>query len=98
MVKLRLKRFGRRHAPFYRLGAIDSRSPRDGRVIEELGWYDPIAKDETKQLSLKADRCRYWLSVGAQPSRTAATLLTRIGVDPKPGQKYEPAAESASSE
>jgi len=74
-VKLRLKRFGRRHRSFYRLNAMDSRSPRDGRVIEQLGWYDPEAKDPDKRLSLKRDRIEHWLSQGAQPSDTVRQLL-----------------------
>ena len=86
MVVLRLKRMGRTHRPFYRLNAMDQRSPRDGRVIEDLGWFDPIAPED-KQLNLKADRVDYWLSVGAQPSQTVKGLLKRIGVDPKPGKK-----------
>lgn len=89
MVRLRLKRFGRTHGPFYRLNAIDKRSPRDGRVIEELGWYDPIAKDPEKQLNLNAERIDYWLSVGAQPSRTAANLIKKIGLDATPGKKLQ---------
>ncbi len=86
MVVLRLKRMGRTHRPFYRLNAMDKRSPRDGRVIENLGWYDPMAPEE-RQLSLKTDRCDYWLSVGAQPSKTVANLLKKLGCDPKPGKK-----------
>ncbi|HIN09396.1 MAG TPA: 30S ribosomal protein S16 [Phycisphaerales bacterium] len=86
MVVLRLKRLGRRHRPFYRLNAMDKRAPRDGRVIEALGWFDPIAPED-KQLSLKADRIDYWLSVGAQPSRTVASLLKRADIDPTPGKK-----------
>ena len=86
MVVLRLKRFGRRHRPFYRLGAMDKRSPRDGTVIEQLGWYDPIAKDDN-QLKINVERVEYWLSKGAQPSRTVATLLKRVGCDPTPGRK-----------
>ncbi len=74
-VKLRLKRLGRRHRSFYRLNAMDSRSPRDGRVIEQLGWYDPNAKDPEKRLSLKRDRIEHWLSQGAQPSDTVRQLL-----------------------
>jgi len=89
MVRLRLKRFGRTHGAFYRLNAIDKRSPRNGRVIEELGWYDPIAKDPDKQLKLNAERIDYWLSVGAQPSRTAANLIKKIGLDPTPGKKLQ---------
>ncbi len=84
MVVLRLKRMGRRHRPFYRLNAMDKRAPRDGRVIEELGWFDPLVDDD-KQLNFKADRIKYWLSVGAQPSDTVRGLLKRIDVDPTPG-------------
>lgn len=79
-VKLRLKRFGRRHRSFYRVNAIDSRAPRDGRVIEQLGWYDPQAADTDKQLSLDRERIEYWLSKGAQPSDTVAGLLKRSGI------------------
>ena len=79
-VKLRLKRFGRRHRSFYRVNAIDSRTPRDGRVIEELGWYDPEAKEPDHQVSLKRERIEYWLSVGAQPSDTVRQILKRHGI------------------
>jgi small subunit ribosomal protein S16 len=82
-VKLRLKRMGRRHRAFYRLGAVDSRSPRDGRVIEELGFYDPLEKDQAKQLRLNNERIEYWLSQGAQPSDTVRSLLRRAGISPK---------------
>lgn len=89
MVRLRLKRFGRKHRPFYRLNAIDARSPRDGRVIEELGHFDPLLADEDKQVVFKGDRVKYWLSVGAQPSDTVASLLKRTGIDPTPGKAVE---------
>jgi small subunit ribosomal protein S16 len=79
-VKLRLKRTGRRHLPCYRLNAIDSRAPRDGRVIEELGSYDPLQKEPEKQISFKRERIEYWLSVGAQPSETVANLLEKAGI------------------
>ena len=99
-VKLRLKRMGRSNHPFYRLNAMDSRSPRDGRVIEELGYYDPRNKDQSKQFVAKLDRCRYWLDVGAIPSETVSSLLKKNGVEhkqlrlPKPGKpKAAPAAE-----
>lgn len=88
MVVLRLKRMGRTHRPFYRLNAMDKRAPRDGRVIEELGWFDPIA-NEDKQLSINVERVDYWLSVGAQPSRTVSTLLKRVGCDPTSGKKLQ---------
>ena len=67
MVVLRLKKMGRAHHPFFRLAAMDKRAPRDGVVIEELGWYEPQGKDG-KQMNLKMDRINHWLSVGAQPS------------------------------
>jgi len=80
VVKLRLKRFGRTHHPVYRLNAIDQRSPRDGRPIEELGTFDPTNKDESIQFKCQEERVRYWLSVGAQPSETVAALLKKAGV------------------
>ncbi len=79
-VKLRLKRFGRRHRPFYRLSAMDVRRPRDGRVIEELGIYDPREKDPAKQLRLEKDRIEHWLKVGAQPTDTVRDLLKKNGI------------------
>ena len=98
-VKLRLKRMGRSNASFFRLNAIDSRSPRDGRVIEELGYYDPRNKDQAKQFVAKLDRCRHWLDVGATPSGTVSSLLKKSGLEhkqlklPKPGKpKVVPAA------
>ena len=96
-VKLRLKRMGRKNAPFYRLNAIDGRSPRDGRVIEELGYYDPRNKDKAKQFITNIERCKHWLDVGAVPSETVSSLLKKGGLEhkmlrlPKPG-KPKPAA------
>jgi small subunit ribosomal protein S16 len=83
-VRLRMKRFGRRHTATYRLNAVDSRSPRDGRVIEELGIYNPCGKDPAKQLILKKERIEYWLGVGAQPSDTVRNLLYKNGFKVKP--------------
>ncbi|TWT40876.1 30S ribosomal protein S16 [Phycisphaerae bacterium RAS1] len=79
-VKLRLKRFGRTHKPLYRLSAMDSRCPRDGVTVEELGQYDPTNADKSKQVQLNAERIKYWLSVGAQPSETVAGLLKLSGI------------------
>jgi small subunit ribosomal protein S16 len=79
-VRLRLKKMGRRHQSFYRLSAMDARRPRDGRVIEHLGWYDPQAKAETAQFSLKRERLEHWLKVGAQPSDTVRQILKRQGI------------------
>ena len=76
-VRLRLKRMGRRHRPFYRVAAMDSRTQRDGRVIDELGHYDPLAEDERQQLVLKLDRIDHWLSVGALPTDTVKHLIER---------------------
>lgn len=80
MVRIRMKRMGRRHRPTYRLAAVDVRASRDGRVLEELGSYDPGNKDSQQQAQLKADRIQYWLSVGAQPTETVRDLLKRQGV------------------
>ena len=100
-VKLRLKRMGRTNLAFFRLSAIDSRSPRDGRTIEELGYYDPRAKDQTKQFVAKIDRCKHWLDVGAIPSETVSSLLKKSGLEhkqlrlPKPGKPKAVVAEAA---
>lgn len=77
MVRIRMQRLGRKSRPFYRISAIDSRTRRDGRVIEQLGWYDPLAKDEAKQVHLEIDRVKHWLSVGAQPSDTVRDMLVK---------------------
>ncbi|HEX4795380.1 MAG TPA: 30S ribosomal protein S16 [Humisphaera sp.] len=102
-VKLRLKRMGRTNAAFYRLSAIDSRSPRDGRVIEELGYYNPREKEQTKQFVAKLDRCKDWLDKGAVPSETVSSLLKRSGVThkqlrlPRPGKPKVAAAAPAAA-
>jgi len=91
-VKIRFRRMGRKNHPFYRLNAIDSRSPRDGRVIEELGYYDPTQKDQAKQFVVKLDRCKHWLDIGAIPSETVSSLLKKNGLEhkqlklPRPGK------------
>jgi small subunit ribosomal protein S16 len=82
-VKLRMTRMGRRHRPFYRINAIDSRTPRDGRVLEKLGHYDPLLKDESKQIVLDHERTKYWLGQGAIPSDTVAQILLREGIKTK---------------
>jgi len=94
MVVLRLKRLGRIHRPFYRICAMDRRSPVNGRAIEELGWYNPVAPEGQPQVHLKADRIDHWLSVGAQPSDTVRSLLKKNDIDPTPGKKL-PAATSS---
>lgn len=77
MVKIRLKRFGRKNHAFWRINAVDHRSPRDGKVIEELGFYDPINKDKAKQVFVNKARVEHWLKTGAQPSDTVRQLLKR---------------------
>lgn len=80
MVKLRLQRMGRNHTAYYRIGAMDIRNPRDGRVLEFLGCYDPQNKDASKQLMLKTERVQDWLKRGAQPTDTVAALLKKAGI------------------
>ncbi|HVP18792.1 MAG TPA: 30S ribosomal protein S16 [Spirochaetia bacterium] len=75
-VRIRLKRFGTKKRPFYRIVVMDSRSPRDGRVLEEIGLYHPIEQKE-KQISISLDRIKDWLSRGATPSATVKRLLNR---------------------
>jgi small subunit ribosomal protein S16 len=77
MVKIRLKRMGRRNRVFFRICAFDAREERDGRSIEQLGTYDPMEKDESKKVVLKRERIEYWLSVGAQPTETVASILKK---------------------
>ena len=75
-VKIRLKRFGTRKRPFYRLVVVDSRRPRDGRSIEEVGFYHPIVPEE-QQVRLKEERIREWLKKGAVPSPTVRRILNK---------------------
>lgn len=95
MVRIRMKAMGRRHQPFYRICAMDARTPRDGRAIEELGWYDPLVRNPEARERLDASRIRYWLSVGAQPSEKVAAILKRNGIKkPAAGEPWElPEAE-----
>jgi len=79
-VRLKLKRYGRRHQPHYRLTAVDRRRTRDTKVIEELGLYNPLNHKEEQQVTLKRERIEYWLSVGAQPTQTVRRLLEKQGV------------------
>ena len=76
-VKIRLKRMGMKKKPFYRVVVADIRSPRDGRFIEEIGYYDPMTKPA--EIKVDNERAKYWLGVGAQPTDTARALLKKIG-------------------
>lgn len=78
MVRIRMKRTGRIHTAAYRLTVVDGRATRDGRAIEELGYYDPCNKNPEQQLKVNAERIAYWISKGAQPSDTVRTLLKRM--------------------
>ena len=78
MVKIRLTRKGARNAPFYRVVVADSRSPRDGRFIESLGYYDPTVNPRVVRLN--GERARHWLDLGAEPSGTVMSLLRQQGI------------------
>ena len=84
VVRIRLARFGRKHRPFYRIVVADSRARRDGKHIERVGTYDPIpAKDGIKEVRLRTERIKYWMSCGAQPSSKVAWLLGKAGILPE---------------
>lgn len=91
MVKIRLMRVGMKGAPSYRVVVAEAQSPRDGRIIENIGWYNPLTDPST--INIDGDRARHWLSVGAQPTESVQSLLVRSGVISKP----EPAAAAAAS-
>jgi small subunit ribosomal protein S16 len=78
-VKIRLKRFGTKKRPYYRIVVMDSRTPRDGRAIEEVGLYHPIEVEE-KQLRVKEDRIKEWIAKGARPSDTVKRLLNKLNL------------------
>ena len=77
-VKLRLRRMGKKKQPIYKLVAADSRSPRDGKFLEAVGFYNPLTNPHT--LDLNEDRIMYWLNVGAQPTHTVKSLLRQKGI------------------
>ena len=77
-VKIRLKRMGMKKKPFYRVVVADIRSPRDGRFIEEIGYYDPLTEPAT--IKIDADAAKKWLGNGAQPTDTARVLLKKSGI------------------
>ncbi len=80
-VRIRLKKLGRTHRPFFRVCAMDGRSPRDGRVIEQLGTYDPMVPHTDARAILNGERIAYWLSVGATPTPKVGTLIKKYGKD-----------------
>ena len=92
MVKIRLRRFGKKNTPVYRVVVADGRSPRDGRIIEEIGTYDPLLKNNNFTLNL--DRVDYWLGVGAQASDTVNSFIKKARKGPVEAADEEPAAEA----
>jgi len=79
-VRIRMKQFGRKHRPYYRICAMDIRRPRDGRVLEQLGTYDPLVPETDARALLNGERIAYWLSVGAQPSDKVRVLIKKYGM------------------
>ncbi len=77
-VKIRLKRMGSHKKPFYRVVVADSRAPRDGKFIEEIGYYNPVS--EPKQVKINDEKANKWLKVGAQPTDTVKKLLQQQGI------------------
>ncbi len=92
-VRIRLTRLGRRNRPFYRIGAFDNRTRRDGEMIEQLGHYDPLNKNEAEQVRLNEERIRYWLSVGAKPSETVASFLRKAKIEIPRKSRRKPAGK-----
>ena len=78
MVKIRLKRMGMKKIPFYRIVIADERSPRDGRFIDQIGYYNPMTKPA--EIKIDGEKAKYWLQCGAQPTDTVRILLKKSGV------------------
>ena len=109
-VRIRMKRMGRKHRPFYRICIMDRQRARDGKAIEEVGFYDTSVADKAKRVSLNMERIDYWLSVGAQPSEKVNALINKVrkgkfgtAAAPPPMQapkapEPEPAPEEETSE
>ena len=79
-VKIRLRRMGAKKAPFYRVVVADSRSPRDGRFIDEIGYYNPVAKPEA-EVKINAEKAEQWLNNGAQPTDVVKKLFVKAGIN-----------------
>jgi len=94
--RIRLKRFGAKNDPHYRIVVADSRRQRDGRAIEELGYYSPAGNPPA--LEVNAERARYWLGVGAQPSDTVRSLLRKAGVVTEPDTQEDTEKASVEAE
>jgi small subunit ribosomal protein S16 len=94
-LKIRLRQQGRTNRAFYRLVVTDSRSPRDGKYVEALGWYNPIEEADDKKLAVKADRIQHWLNVGAQLTENAENLLRKTAPHIVQGQLEKKRAHRA---
>jgi small subunit ribosomal protein S16 len=79
-VKIRMTRMGRRHRPFFRINAVESTTPRDGRILEKLGHYDPLEKTEDKQIVINKERIEFWMGQGAIASDTCAEIFKKHGI------------------
>ncbi|QDT63947.1 30S ribosomal protein S16 [Calycomorphotria hydatis] len=77
-VRIRMKRLGRTHRPFYRICVMDARKARDGKAIEEIGHYDPMVREKSARVKLDMERVDYWMGVGAQPTEKVATLIKKV--------------------
>ena len=110
-VRIRMKRIGRTHRPFYRICVMHQQNARDGKAIEEVGTYDPMVADKSKRVVLKMDRIEHWVGVGAQPSDKVATLIKKVKTGnfgsakapaplqaPKERPKLAPAEEAPAAE
>ncbi len=101
MLKIRLMRVGMKGAPSYRVVVADARSPRDGRIVENIGWYNPLTEPST--ITIDPARANHWLSVGAQPTESAYSLLLRAGIierpprEPREPQSAAPAPKAKKS-
>jgi small subunit ribosomal protein S16 len=76
-----MKKMGRLHRPFFRVCVMDARTPRDGRVLEEVGYYDPMVPETDARAVLNGERINYWIGVGAQPSDKVSVLIKKYGSD-----------------
>lgn len=85
-LKIRLRQQGRKNRVFYRLVVTDSRSPRDGKYVEALGWYNPVEADDNKKMEFKTDRIQHWLSVGAQLTENVEHLIRKSSPEIMKGQ------------
>lgn len=102
-VRIRMKRQGRTHRPYYRICVMDARNKRDGKAIEEVGHYDPMVPDKSARVKLNLERIDYWVSVGAQPSEKVAVLIkkvktNRFGKGAAPAPMAQPKDKAAAAE